>query len=208
MSDSIDVTQQSRSSKKRVSRELSSAVADKTSGSWQAIVNCLAFFAFGLAGVGAAGSVAVVVVFAFAVTLLRFSLGVPACAYSTDLPIGHFNQPMTSGAGAMEVPTQGRKCNMPAMNACFDEEVWRFAPIEEEQRVQECVRGPENDTVVDVRRREIYSLQLVEAAWLLEGSVMRPRFLPRILIRKQALVQLLDETKEGLGVASFTSARD
>ena len=35
---------------------------------------------------------------------------------------------------------------------------------------------------------------------------MRPRSLPRILIGKQALVQLLDK-KVGLGVASLTSAR-
>ena len=49
------------------------------------------------------------------------------------------------------------------------EEVWRFAPSEEEQRVQECVRGPEHDAVVDVRRKEVHSFgehrtQLVEAA--------------------------------------------
>ena len=37
---------------------------------------------------------------------------------------------------------------------------------------------------------------------------MRPRFLPRILIGKQALVQLLDKTKEGLSVAGLTSARN
>ena len=95
----------------------------------------------------------------------------------------------------------------------LDEEVWRFAPSELEQRVQECVRCPENDAVVDVRHREVHSFgehrtQFVEAAQLLEGSVMRPRFLPRILIGKQALVQLLDKTKEELSVAGLTSARE
>ena len=75
----------------------------------------------------------------------------------------------------------------------LDEEVWRFAASDEEQRAQECVRGPENDAVVDVRRREVHSFgehrTQLEAAKLLKGSVMRPRFLPRILIGKQALVQ-------------------
>ena len=42
-------------------------------------------------------------------------------------PQGHFNQPITlapcpeiaAGAGSMEVPTQGRTCTMPAMEACL-----------------------------------------------------------------------------------------
>ena len=117
MSFSTDVTQQSRSSRKRVSRELSRAAAEKTSDPWQAVINCLVYFA---------GGAVAVAVFVFAVALLRFCPGVPACAYSIDLPIGHFNQTMTSapcpkiagGAGSMEVPTKGQKCNMPAMNAC------------------------------------------------------------------------------------------
>ena len=64
--------------KKGVSRELSWAVAEKTSGSWQAVINCLVFFAEGVVAVA---------VFASAVAILSFSLGVPASAYSTDCPL-------------------------------------------------------------------------------------------------------------------------
>ena len=95
----------------------------------------------------------------------------------------------------------------------LDEEVWRLFPSDEEQRVQECVRILENDVVVDVRRREVYSFgdhrtQFVEPAQLLEGNVMRPRFLPLILIGKQVFVQLLDNPTVELGVTSLTSARE
>ena len=173
-------------------------------GKQQATV--LFFFALGLAAVGATGGVAAVVVFAFAVALLRFSLTVSACCfdseYSTDLPVGHFNQLVTSapcpeiagGAGSVEVPTQRTKCNTQGV---LDGKVWRCAPSQEEQCVEECVRIPGNDAVMDVRRRE----GRLASGWQRDAPSLSPTHLdwktsPRATSRV------------GLSVAGLASARE
>ena len=101
---------------------------------------------------------------------LFFHSGLPIGTFSTKLMTSAPCPEIASGAGSMEVPTQERKCNMPAMKACLMRKSGASIRAKNSNVIRSFCASLKDDAVATVRRRGVHS-------FCEHGT--RPRFLPR-----------------------------